>query len=409
MKSIFYSFSLLVLFLFVACNKNKPDPVEKTPYEMQFTEKSVEVIQGSNSFGVELFKAVAQEEEDVNLMLSPLSASTALTLLLNGCDGETYTQIRDMLGFENLTNDQINEAYKSLVTQLLMADTEVDLALANAVWYRDNFNVYPTYLDNLETNFEAHIQGLDFSSPSALQTMNQWASDNTHGKIPKVLTEISPNAVMFLMNALYFKGMWSEKFKTEDTYNAPFTLKDGSVTSTPTMHGMIPSKVFYGLDYSALEMYYGRKNFSLIIILPKNGLNIFMEDLTPELWAEVSSGLSLQSMMGDVQVSLPKFSFEYEKRLNDQLMALGMTDAFDGSLADLSKIANASIFVSFVKQNTFVDVNEEGTEAAAVTTIGIEYTSIGEELQFVVDKPFIFAIREQITNTLLFMGKVLEP
>ncbi len=376
---------------------------------MQFTEKSVEVIQGSNSFGVELFKAVALDDENVNLMLSPLSASTALTLLLNGCDGETYTQIRDMLGFENMTNDQINEAYQSLVTQLLAADHEVNLALANAVWYRNDFDVYQTYLDNLETNFDAHIQGLDFSSPSALQTMNRWASDNTNGKIPQVLTEISPDAVMFLMNALYFKGIWSEQFKVEDTYNAPFTVEIGNVINTPTMHGMIPSKVYFGNEYSALEMYYGRKNFSMIIILPNSGLTEFMGDLTPELWEDVSGNLSLSSAMGDVYVSLPKFSFEYEKRLNDQLMALGMTDAFNGSLADLSKIADASIFVSFVKQNTFVEVNEEGTEAAAVTTIGIELTSAGDPLEFNVNKPFIFAIREQTSNTLLFLGKVVEP
>jgi len=409
MKPFPFFFSLFLLLSFLACDKKNSEPIEKTPYEMQFTEKSVEVIQGSNSFGVELFKAVALDDENVNLMLSPLSASTALTLLLNGCDGETYTQIRDMLGFENMTNDQINEAYQSLVTQLLAADHEVNLALANAVWYRNDFDVYQTYLDNLETNFDAHIQGLDFSSPSALQTMNRWASDNTNGKIPQVLTEISPDAVMFLMNALYFKGIWSEQFKVEDTYNAPFTVEIGNVINTPTMHGMIPSKVYFGNEYSALEMYYGRKNFSMIIILPNSGLTEFMGDLTPELWEDVSGNLSLSSAMGDVYVSLPKFSFEYEKRLNDQLMALGMTDAFNGSLADLSKIADASIFVSFVKQNTFVEVNEEGTEAAAVTTIGIELTSAGDPLEFNVNKPFIFAIREQTSNTLLFLGKVVEP
>jgi len=409
MKPFTFFFALVLLLSFSACDKKKTEPIEKTPYEMQFTEKSVEVIQGSNAFGVELFKAVALEDENTNLMLSPLSASTALTLLLNGCDGETYTQIRDMLGFEDMTNEQINEAYQSLVSQLLAADPEVNLALANAVWYRNNFSVYPTYLDNMETNFDAHIQGLDFSSSSALQTMNQWASDNTNGKIPQVLSEVSPDAVMFLMNALYFKGIWSGQFKVEDTYNAPFTVEIGNVISTPTMHGTIPSKVYYGEGYGALEMYYGRKNFSMVILLPNNGLTEFLEVMTPELWEEVSGNLSLSSAMGDVFVSLPKFSFEYEKRLNDQLMALGMTDAFNGSVADLSKIADASLVVSFVKQNTFVEVNEEGTEAAAVTTIGIETTSAGDPLEFNVNKPFVFAIREQTTNTLLFMGKVVGP
>jgi len=409
MKSTTIVFFVLILLTFSSCKKNNSNPAEKEPVEIQFTEKSLEVIQRSNAFGVELFRAVALEDENANLMLSPLSASTALTMLLNGCDGQTYTQIRDMLGFEDLTNEQINEAYQSLVTQLLAADPEVNIALANAVWYRNNFAVYPTYLQNMQAAFDAHIEGLDFALPSALQTMNKWASDNTNGKITQVLTEISPDAVMFLMNALYFKGIWSEQFKVEDTYNAPFTVEIGNVINTPTMHGIIPSKVYFGEEYSALEMYYGRKNFSMIILLPNDGLEEFIDNFTAEVWEEASNGLSFQSNMGDVNVSMPKFSFEYEKYLNDQLMALGMTDAFDKSLADLSKIADDPLFVSFVKQNTFVDVNEEGTEAAAVTTIGIELTSAGNPLAFVVDKPFIFAIREQTTNTLLFLGKVVEP
>jgi serpin B len=261
----------------------------------------------------------------------------------------------------------------------------------------------------MQTNFDAHIQALDFASPLAPQTINQWAGDNTNGKITEVIDQISDDAVMFLMNALYFKGIWTDQFKTENTYNSPFTLDDGSVISIPTMHGLIQAKAVYEESYHALELFYGRKNFSMIIVVPNAGLSAFLQNATPTIWDGITIALDDQVYTTDIDVSLPKFTFEYEKQLKEQLKTLGMTDAFDPMLADLSKISDADLFVSFVKQNTFVEVNEEGTEAAAVTTVGVDLTSIGEQTQFFVDKPFVFAIREQTTNTLLFVGQVVNP
>jgi len=408
MKSYTFIIFAFLIFSTTACNKDNPDPTQKQPKHIQLSGMASEVIQGSNHFGMELFKAVALEDTDNNVMLSPLSASTALTMLLNGCNGETYTQIRDMLGFKNMSAEEINTAYNSLVTQLLSADEEVNLALANSVWYRNQFQIHQNYLDIMNNDFDSHIEGLDFNHPDALETINNWASDNTNGKIPKVLDEISGNAVMFLMNALYFKGIWTEKFNSDLTQNASFTLNDGTIIETPMMKSEIASKVFTAENYRALELFYGRKNFSMIIIVPDNGLSEFIESITPEIYNEIGAGFDAQPGLNDVSVSLPQFSFEYEKRLNDQLQGLGMEDAFNAAVADLSGISDVDLFVSFVKQNTFIEVNEEGTEAAAVTTIGIELTSLpGEE--FIVNKPFVFAIREQTTNTILFIGQVVEP
>jgi len=408
-----YYHLLLAVFLIqfsTACNKDKPPKDNPTAVPIELTEKAAQVIESSNAFGIDLFSAVSDNEPDVNLMLSPLSASAALTMLLNGCEGNTFTQIRDMLGYEGMTTGQINEAYQSLVSQLLAVDPQVELALANAVWYRNGFSVKPPYIDAMKTAFDAHIEGLDFSHPSALETMNKWASDNTNGKIPTVLNEISADAVMFLMNALYFKGSWTQQFDENGTVEDIFYLDDGGTILTPLMNGDIPVKSYAHDEYFAFEMFYGQQNFSMVVIVPESNLEEFLQEFGPETWQEITGELDSQFEPIEVPVTFPRFSFEYEKKLNEMLQSLGMTDAFSPSLANLSGISDQDIFVSFVKQNTFVELNEDGTEAAAVTTIGIEYTSIGDEPEpIVVNKPFIFAIREQTTNSLLFIGKVVNP
>lgn len=390
-----------------ACEKDKTNP-DLPPTKIELTLKAAEVIAYSNDFGVELFTKTAQAENE-NMMLSPLSASVALTLLLNGSDGETYNQIRDMLGYPpDFTNAEINEAYNSLVTQLLAADNKVQLSIANAIFYRQEFVVKNPFIEAMRNDFKAEVQSLDFSLPAAIATINKWASDNTNGKIPEVLDEIGADMVMFLMNALYFKGDWTNKFDKSKTTNRPFHLIDGSNIEVSTMiHDELGAIPYYHGNFTALELPYGRRNFSMIIMLPENGLDNFYEDFTPEAWRDMTSALDNATEWRNFMVSLPKFSFEYDTLLNDQLQAMGMLDAFDEALADLSGISDANICVDFVKQNTFIDVNEEGTEAAAVTTIGIRETSMGP--MFVVDKPFAFAIRERTTNTLLFIGSVVDP
>jgi serpin B len=212
---------------------------------------------------------------------------------------------------------------------------------------------------------------------------------------------------MFLMNALYFKGEWTNRFDAGATAPAPFYLDDGTTVMVPMMHGDIKAKTMSNNGYFALELTYGRKNFSMIVILSNGNLNDFLETFNAEIWNTITTQLDNQQQ-GHVAVTLPKFSFEYEKSLNEQLKAMGMTEAFDIFDADLSGISDNKLYVDFVKQNTFIKVNEEGTEAGAVTTVGVnDMTAIVEN--FTVDKPFVFAIRETSTNTLLFIGKVMNP
>jgi len=404
MKSVVLTIIVTLLLIAGSCKKDPEGP--KQPKQINLTTRANEVIAGSNGFGIDLFRVTALEE-DANMMLSPLSAGTALTMLLNGCNTQTYVQIRDMLGYEGLTLDEINDAYRSLVEQLLVVDPEVQLALANAVWYRQGFEVKPDYLSTMDSAFVAQIGALDFSDPSALETINNWAKDNTNGKIPKVLDEIESDVVMFLMNALYFKGTWTYQFETSQTSVAPFHLANGSAVNVDMMRSLIPVKMHSDNGATAVELPYGRQNFSMVIILPENSLGEYLPDFEKTDWSSITAELDAITEPAEAEMIMPKFKFDYEKYLNDQLKSMGMLDAFEPELADLSGISDADIYVDFVKQNTFVDVNEEGTEAAAVTTIGIKEVSMPPT--FTVDKPFIFAIRERTTNTLLFIGKVENP
>jgi serpin B len=402
--------SLATIIGFVSCSKEPGEGPDLTPKTLDLTAIGPEVIAYGNEFGVELFTKVAQEESK-NLMLSPLSASAALTMLLNGCEGETYDQLKATLKYpETMTISEINEVYKSLVAQLLVVDPKVKLALANAIFYRQGFTVKNPFLNTMESDFDAEIAGLDFTLPSALATINKWASDNTNGKIPKVLSEISSDAVMFIMNALYFKGDWSYQFDKSLTSERPFYTDGSTSVNVTTMKGDIGSKVTHGTGYNAIELPYGCTNFTMVVIVPEGTLSDFNASFDAERWNEITSAFDQAGDYSEVTVYMPKYKFSYEKYLNDQLKSMGMIDAFNSSLADLSGISDASIFVSFVKQNTFVEVDEEGTEAAAVTTIGIELTSMPPQpREFVIDKPFVFAIRERTTNTLLFIGQVINP
>ncbi len=410
-NAILFLAGLAAVILATSCSKNDNPEQDLTPKTITLSAEAPQAIESSNEFGIELFTKVA-EEENKNLMLSPLSASTALTMLLNGCGGDTYTQLQGTLKYPaGMTIGDINEAYKSLVAQLLNADPKVRLALANAIFYRNGFAVKAPFLGLMNIDYKAEIKGLDFSDPSALTTINKWASDNTNGKIPEVLKTIDGDAVMFIMNALYFNGDWSYQFNKSLKQELPFYPEGGKSVDVTTMNSEVGSKVTGGNGYKAIEMPYGRTNFTMVVIVPDGTLSEFYPSFTPGMWNQLTSDLDGIAEFGKMKVFMPKFKFDYEKYLNDQLISMGMVDAFSPYKADLSGISDNQIYVSFVKQNTFVEVDEEGTEAAAVTTIAIfETVSMPPKPNmFVIDKPFIFAIRERTTNTLLFIGQVVNP
>jgi serpin B len=392
--------------LFAGCKQDEIS-LNLNPVAINLPAQAHAVIQSNNTFGLELFTKVSADEPG-NLMLSPLSASAALTMLLNGCAGETFDELKATLAYpESMSISDINETYKQLVEQLLKADPKVQLGLANAIFHEQNFAVKQGFVNTLRQDFNALVQALDFSHPSALNTINGWANDNTNGRIPKVLDNISSDAVMFLMNALYFKGDWTKQFEKNNTSKLPFQLVTGSSVQVDMMQARIGSKSASSSKGTVLELPYGRTNFTMVLVLPSQSIDQLLENLSVDDWQEWMDQLAEQTEWREQLVHLPKFKFSNEKILNDQLKAMGMEQAFSSAQADLSGIADANIFVSFVKQDTFVEVNEEGTEAAAVTTIGVELTSA--PAGFFANRPFLFAIRERTTNTLLFVGKVMNP
>ncbi len=400
----------MILLSSGSCKKEGAE-TDTTPADIELTTKSLLVIGKSNDFGVSLFGKIADDKRSDNVIISPLSASAALTMLINGSDGNTSLQISEMLGYSpGVSVDEINQSYRSLTAQLLSVDQEVDINLANAAFYRSGFTIKPSFITTLREQFGAEARGLDFRLPSAVETINSWAEENTSGKIREVIDQISEETVLFLMNALYFNGSWTREFDTENTVPMPFYPDEGDGFDVVTMNGITDAKLLHSEGFSAVEIPYGRTNFSMVVIVPDNSLASFTGSFTGHLYRTITGEFDQKAEFSDVEVSMPLFSFHFEEMLNDHLKTLGMTDAFDPHVADLTGISDDDLFVEFVKQNSFIQVDERGSEAAAVTTIGIGVTSIPDpDPRFVADRPFVFLIRERISNTILFIGQVTDP
>jgi serpin B len=232
--------------------------------------------------------------------------------------------------------------------------------------------------------------------------INGWCAQKTHGKIDEILSEISPNAVMYLINALYFKGVWQYQFDKTLTQNETFHNFDGTQTQVPMMNETISANYFANTQFEVVELPYGNGAFSMVVVLPKNGVSVddVINSFTPDTWQTL---LSSMNTVDKITVKLPRFKTEYKRKLNDDLKALGMTSMF--SNANLSEInPDEDLYVSMVLQKTFAEVNEEGTEAAAVTVIGIETTSVPEPLVFEANRPFLYFIKERNTGAILFGG-----
>lgn len=401
--------ALLGLFGIAACSEStapseEPRVIDALPRQLSVAER--EVIAGSNVFAFDLLREVhARESESSNVFLSPLSASMALGMTLNGAAGETFDAMRATLGFDGLSQEEINRSYHDLTDLLLELDPRVELTIANSAWMREGSVFVPAFSETLETWFDAETRSLDFSDPGSVDVINGWADEQTRGRIPEVLAEISPDHILFLLNAIYFKGQWTDRFKASRTRSAPFTLADGSVVQVERMSGNPSAGIGWGDGVQVAELPYGGQAFVMTLVLPEQGRSLedVIERLDAETWARWVESIGNYK---ELHVELPKFEMEYETRLNDALIALGMGPAFD-QRADFSRLTPGNAMIDFVQQNTFLKVDEEGTEAAAVTTVGVSLTSAPPA--FVVDRPFLVAIRERLSGTILFLGAIGDP
>jgi serine protease inhibitor len=382
-----------------------PAAITALPRPLSAAERSV--IDASNAFAFGLLREVNATRGGANVFISPLSASMALGMTLNGTNGETFDEMRRGLGFDAQNLDEINESYRSLIALLRELDRRVEFELANAIWYRESFGpqVAESFLTTARTFFDARVAGLDFAAPAAVGTINDWVKQSTNGKIEKIVEQIPADVVMYLMNAIYFKGAWRAQFDPAKTRRAPFRLASGQVVEVPTMSRSMPVRVGSHQGAQIAELPYGGGAYVMSILLPADGQSVdgLVAQLSSGTWSSAVGGLHET----ETPVSIPRFKLEWEGKLNDELQRLGIVKAFgDADFTRLSPSVGRSLRISEVKQKTFVEVNEEGTTAAAVTSVAIVDSA---PIPFTVDRPFLFAIRERISGTILFLGKIADP
>jgi serine protease inhibitor len=405
MKTLFLLLGMLICFY--GC-KTEDEPFVN---EIEVTEKTARLIEAENVFGLELFQHIfTSETENENIMISPLSVSLALAMTYNGARGETKTAMENTLKVYGLEPAEINTSYRDLIRALKSLDPKVLMEIANAIYYSKDFQVENEFVSINRNYYDAQVSALDFLNQQlALKTINDWVSVKTHGKIDKIISEIKPNHVMFLLNAIYFKGVWKSQFKESDTRKQPFNLENGSAVQADMMQ--LTDTVAYASNdlFSAIRLPYGKGNYNMYIFLPNQDKSItdMTGSLTSDNWR---TWMRAFAPAQKVEIQLPRFKYKYEIKLNDVLTTMGMGVAFTGN-ADFKGInRNADLFIDYVKHKTFIEVNEEGTEAAAVTVVAIERLSYNpDKLQFIANRPFMYAITEEKTGAILFMGTVKDP
>lgn len=372
---------------------------------------SPDVASRTTDFAFDFFRTLqTTQPENTNLFVSPLSLHMALGMLLNGANVETASEIRTALKVSDIADSELNQTYKALQEGLPKVDPQVQLALANSIWYKKDFQVHTSFITVLKDWFSADATALEFND-AGLNRVNKWASDNTNGKIEKVIEEFGTDDVMLLMNALYFKGDWKHKFDTENTTDGNFKLMTGGQKQVKMMKLNSSLRLAQTPDFSAVELPYANGKYTFTLILPhenKSALEV-ANGLTAETWESLNSGLYRDS---PVSLKLPKFTLDYDVQLKTTLEKMGIVRAFN-PLSDFLKISNDDrLQVSRVKQNTYLALDEKGTEAAAVTTVVMEVTSSSPSstyIPIIADRPFLFLISEKTSNTVLFMGRITNP
>jgi serpin B len=377
-------------------------PIAALPRALTGSESKV--IAGSNDFAFDLFRAGNLAQHKANVFISPLSASMALGMTANGANGATYDEMRTALRLGGATREDVDGGYKSLIALLRGLDPGTDFKIANSIWYEQTFPFNASFLDETKLYFDAQVQALDFRNPSSVATINSWVSGQTNNRIPEILDSIDSTEVMFLVNAIYFKGIWQKQFDKSKTVDAPFHAADGTTATVPMMARGAGVQYAATSEYSAVDLPYGNSAFTMTVVLPSPNADIdaFAESFDQPKWNSLVSSLH----DSDLQVYLPRFRIEWKRELNDDLQQLGMRLAFFD--ADFTRMSPLGLWlvITRVLQKTFVDVDEEGTEAAAATLVGIGITSA--QVQFRADHPFLVVIRERFSGTILFIGKIAK-
>ncbi len=402
---------IISIFGIYSCDPSDNNDLDQTPELRPMTAQEEVIIESANDFAFDIFARVNALQPDDNLFISPLSISTALSMTANGAAGDTWSGIKKTLHLEDVSDDEMNEAYKTLVPYLMNLDPKVTIDLANSNWYRQEFNIRETFRKILLEYYGAEIKAADFKDPATKDLINQWIADKTNGKIKNMIDRIPPDAIMYLINAIYFKATWQYQFEKDKTKLRDFHLADGSTIQTETMYSKgITASFYQNNDLQFIELPYGNGPFVFTIILPENAseLNNILNSLDERDFSEFIQNTDTSSF----EMYLPKFKIEYKIGLNDILSAMGMAQSF-GDQADFSRLfeEGLDLYISRVLHQSFIEVDEEGTEAAAATVVEVGVTSVGPGTPKVlnIDRSFAFFIREKNSNAILFAGKIMNP
>jgi serine protease inhibitor len=408
----------VVLMGVLGCSQFNNDPIALAESRLPNSESPIpkpnmnldpKLVTANTKFGFKLFSEINQGNKQENIFISPSSVAIALAMTYNGAQGKTQKAMSKALELEGLTLQQINSSNAALKSLLENPDPQVQLTIANSLWANQKVTFQPDFLQRNRDFYKAVVSNVDFSNVDTVDIINGWVRENTKGKIDKIVDEIEPDQVMFLINAIYFKGSWTNAFDKKQTTESPFYLVSGENKKHPMMSQTGEYKYLETDEFQAVSLPYGKDGkVSFYVFLPKekSSLKAFNKTLNAENWEKWMNQFSRR----DGSVSLPRFKMNYDVSLKDSLVALGMGEAF-GNKADFSGIGK-SLAISEVKHKTFVEVNEEGTEAAAVTSVGIRATSAmikPEPFEMVINRPFFTCIRDNQTGSILFMGSIVNP
>ncbi|MFC5604999.1 serpin family protein [Sporosarcina koreensis] len=368
------------------------------------------IVEPNNELGFILLDQI-ETDDNGNLFISPTSLLMALAMVYNGADGVTKEEIAQALQMEGIDPMDLNKANASLMTMLNKENNAIQLQVANSIWLNNQYKFQDEFANQSKEYFNAQIEEIDITSNDSPKRINDWVEKATNGKIDKMVdAPLDDDLVAMLLNAIYFKGDWKYPFDKKDTENRNFRLMAGTEKAVPFMN--LQEKLAYtaNSEFQAIQLPYADGEMSMIVVLPNEGVDLdeFHSTLTSEKWEEIKSDMNRTRGT----ILLPKFKMSYETELNDALEALGMSSAFEEG-ANFRKMIeeDAPLFISKVKQKTYIDVNEEGTEAAAVTGVQMDAGSAPPDDPFVMDvnRPFFFAITDDETGAILFMGLIANP
>ena len=366
------------------------------------------LAEADNAFGFKLIQQLAKDQPATNISISPYSAATVLHMVGSGAEGGTKSEMQQVLETTGLSLQDVGAANKAIAQSLSSASSHVTLTTANAIWYRPKTPIKPAFISTNQQFYGATVEALNFSDPHAADIINAWSRDETQGKIKRLADGmIDPdNTQLFLASAIYFKGKWSKPFVVKDTKDQSFHLQGGGEKLIPMMRESTHLDYGEGSGYQAVRLPYDGGNLAMYVFLPDRSSSpeALLAKLSGDSRQEIKSGFRYR----EGTLVLPKFGIEYSVELRKPLQSLGMRAAFDPSTANFSGIA-PGLFISAARQKTFVEVNEEGTEAAAVTAVAPSLSAFTPRFEMTVDRPFLFLIEDKQTRTILFMGVVFDP